>query len=113
VTEVSSYPAKSNIEILWTAPSSGAGCVEFRATIVKEDDLWFKDDGALTKVFCEDTRTTEDERPPEMVPDCCACGTAKYQLTFQGNWSETSHPKDYPKQRRLLHWSNIVGISQP
>ncbi|ETE63421.1 hypothetical protein L345_10818, partial [Ophiophagus hannah] len=30
------------------------------------------------------------------IIDCCACGTAKYRLTFYGNWSEKSHPKDYP-----------------
>lgn len=32
------------------------------------------------------------------ILDCCACGTAKYRLTFYGNWSEKSHPKDYPRE---------------
>lgn len=34
--------------------------------------------------------------------DCCACGTAKYRVTFYGNWSEKIHPKDYPRKHRLL-----------
>lgn len=34
--------------------------------------------------------------------DCCACGTAKYRVTFYGNWSEKIHPKDYPRKHKLL-----------
>ncbi|XP_016342390.1 spondin-1-like [Sinocyclocheilus anshuiensis] len=41
--------------------------------------------------------------------DCCACGTAKYRVTFYGNWSEKLHPKDYP--RRANHWSALIGAS--
>ncbi|CAF97515.1 unnamed protein product, partial [Tetraodon nigroviridis] len=41
--------------------------------------------------------------------DCCACGAAKYRLTFYGNWSEKIHPKDYP--RRANHWSALIGAS--
>uniref|UniRef100_A0A8C5G2U3 Spondin-1 n=1 Tax=Gouania willdenowi TaxID=441366 RepID=A0A8C5G2U3_GOUWI len=41
--------------------------------------------------------------------ECCACGTAKYRVTFYGNWSEKIHPKDYP--RRANHWSAIIGAS--
>lgn len=33
--------------------------------------------------------------------DCCACGTAKYRVTFYGNWSEKTHPKDYPRRHNL------------
>jgi len=49
-------------------------------------------------VCCVDTaaRVTEGHRPPELVPDCCACGTAKYEMTFEGRWSAATHPKDYP-----------------
>lgn len=36
------------------------------------------------------------------VLDCCACGTAKYRVTFFGNWSEKIHPKDYPRKHKLL-----------
>lgn len=34
--------------------------------------------------------------------DCCACGTAKYRVTFYGNWSEKIHPKDYPRKHKVL-----------
>lgn len=34
--------------------------------------------------------------------DCCACGTAKYRVTFYGNWSEKIHPKDYPRKNTPL-----------
>jgi len=44
-------------------------------------------------------RTTEGRRPPELVPDCCACGTAKYEMTFEGRWSQATHPKDYPTRQ--------------
>lgn len=39
------------------------------------------------------------------ILDCCACGTAKYRLTFYGNWSEKTHPKDFPRE---YHSSTIV-----
>lgn len=35
--------------------------------------------------------------------ECCACGTAKYRLTFYGNWSEKVHPKDYPSEFTHSH----------
>lgn len=38
--------------------------------------------------------------------ECCACGTAKYRLTFYGNWSEKVHPRDYPSEfiiHALMH----------
>jgi hypothetical protein len=30
------------------------------------------------------------------VPECCACGEARYRLTFQGTWSKETHSKDWP-----------------
>lgn len=36
--------------------------------------------------------------------DCCACGTAKYRVTFYGNWSEKTHPKDYPREHSLSYF---------
>ena len=35
-------------------------------------------------------------------------GTAKYTLTFQGEWSNASHPKDFPSDP---HFSSLVGCS--
>ncbi len=31
-----------------------------------------------------------------MKQPCCACGEAKYQLTFKGLWSAETHKKDWP-----------------
>ena len=31
------------------------------------------------------------------IPKCCACGEAKYSLTFKGTWSKETHPKDWPQ----------------
>ncbi|XP_064627286.1 spondin-1-like isoform X3 [Lineus longissimus] len=118
---------KPGISVMWTAPPAGSGCVEFRASVFEFNDIWYKDDGALTKLFCEDrparpTRSlhpdqstfaagTGETNPAAMIPDCCACGVAKYHMVFQGNWSRHTHPKDYPTKKQLLHWSNIVGAS--
>lgn len=32
----------------------------------------------------------------KMMQPCCACGEAKYQLTFKGLWSSQTHQKDWP-----------------
>ncbi len=58
-----------------------------------------------------------------MMQQCCACGEAKYQLTFKGLWSAQTHRKDYPstngkrilfyqvflKTNSLAHFSTTVG----
>lgn len=45
--------------------------------------------------------------------NCCACGTAKYRVTFFGNWSEKSHPKDYPRKHKLQRFlsSDLSSIT--
>ncbi|VDP76854.1 unnamed protein product [Echinostoma caproni] len=44
--------------------------------------------------------------------DCCACGTATYNLTFQGLWTRETHPRDWPVHNPgLLHWTNLIGAS--
>ncbi|KAJ1177564.1 hypothetical protein NDU88_002817 [Pleurodeles waltl] len=99
---------RTRIQVFWTAPVTGSGCVILKASIVQKRIIYFQDDGSLTKRLCEQDPSLEDgtERP---ILDCCACGTAKYRLTFYGNWSEKSHPKEYP--RRANHWSAIIGGS--
>lgn len=32
----------------------------------------------------------------KMMQQCCACGEAKYQLTFKGLWSPQTHKKGWP-----------------
>ncbi|ODM98856.1 Spondin-1 [Orchesella cincta] len=42
---------------------------------------------------------------------CCACDEAKYEVRFEGVWSKDSHPKDFPENEWLLHFSDIIGAS--
>ncbi|XP_035251012.1 spondin-1-like isoform X1 [Anguilla anguilla] len=99
---------RTRIQVFWTAPPAGSGCVILKASIVQKRIIYFQDEGSLTKRMCErESPFGEVTEKPAM--ECCACGTAKYRLTFYGNWSETVHPKDYP--RRANHWSAIIGAS--
>lgn len=53
------------------------------------------------------------ENPSRPQQECCACGTAKYRVTFYGNWSEQIHPKDYPSKSAclLLPWQSLQPAS--
>ncbi|KAG6933188.1 spondin 1 [Chelydra serpentina] len=99
---------RTRIHVFWTAPPVGTGCVILKASIVQKRIIYFQDEGSLTKKLCEQDSTFEGVTDKPIL-DCCACGTAKYRLTFYGNWSEKTHPKDYP--RRANHWSAIIGGS--
>ncbi|XP_030644468.1 spondin-1b [Chanos chanos] len=98
---------RTRIQVFWTAPPSGSGCVILKARIVQRRIIYFQDEGSLTKRMCEKESVGEVLEKP--IQDCCACGTAKYRLTFYGNWSEKMFPKDYP--RRANHWSALIGAS--
>uniref|UniRef100_A0A1A8UZQ3 Spondin-1 n=1 Tax=Nothobranchius furzeri TaxID=105023 RepID=A0A1A8UZQ3_NOTFU len=97
---------RTRIQVLWTAPPSGTGRVILKASIVQKRVIYFQDEGSLTVRLYEKERGETTEVP---AMECCACGTAKYRLTFYGNWSEEVHPKDYP--RRANHWSALIGAS--
>lgn len=101
------FRLKREVKVQWRAPMEKGGCVEFRATVMEQSNSWFKDEGKLTKIFCPEEIP---EQPMDEGP-CCACGSAKYEMLFEGIWSDQSHPTNYPTQKRLLHWSNIVGAS--
>uniref|UniRef100_W5K6J9 Spondin-1 n=1 Tax=Astyanax mexicanus TaxID=7994 RepID=W5K6J9_ASTMX len=99
---------RTRIQVFWTAPPSGSGCILLKASIVQRKIISFQDEGSLTKRMCE-KESLYGESTDKPLLDCCACGTAKYRVTFYGNWSEKLHPKDYP--RRANHWSAIIGSS--
>lgn len=42
---------------------------------------------------------------------CCACDEAKYEVIFEGLWSKFTHPKDFPSNVWLTHFSDIIGAS--
>ena len=68
------------------------------------------DSGRLSFELCE--AKIEEHRTQDQVNEpCCACEEAKYEVTFEGLWSEKSHPKDFPMSRWLLHFSDIIGAS--
>ncbi|XP_051919426.1 spondin-1a isoform X1 [Hippocampus zosterae] len=99
---------RTSIQVFWTAPPSGSGCVLLKASIVQKRIIYFQDEGTLTKKMCE-KESLYGDATDKPLHECCACGTAKYRVTFYGNWSEKIHPKDYP--RRANHWSAIIGAS--
>ncbi|KAI4831124.1 hypothetical protein KUCAC02_002720 [Chaenocephalus aceratus] len=99
---------RTSIQVFWTAPPSGSGCLSIKASIVQKRIIYFQDEGSLTKRMCEKESLYGDVTEKPLL-NCCACGTAKYRVTFFGNWSEKSHPKDYP--RRANHWSALIGAS--
>lgn len=68
------------------------------------------DEGGLSKIFCEEESENHDEQP-EIMEECCACDEAKYEVTFEGLWSKYTHPKDFPNNAYLSHFSDIIGAS--
>ncbi|XP_070538941.1 spondin-1-like [Ptychodera flava] len=109
VTHTSDIP-KMSISVIWTAPPAGTGCVSFKATVVQQKLVWFQDDGDLTKTLCEAVEGSVTENYQREIQDCCACGSAKYKVTFMGMWTRYTHPKDYPSGYQN-HWSSLSGAS--
>ena len=98
---VGNGPSRTKVEARWNPPKDYVGCIEIRAIIIESRTAWYQHDMYLTKVVCRNT---------DLLP-CCACGIGKYSLNFTGLWSPETHPRDFPTQRYIVHWSNIVGAS--
>ncbi|XP_048525881.1 spondin-1 [Dendroctonus ponderosae] len=109
VVETDHQP-KAEIQFLWLAPPKGGGCVKFKATVVESVDVWYSEDGDLTKSVCEEAPDTEDTQP-KILKHCCTCDEAKYEVTFEGLWSRNTHPKDFPSTSRVTRFSDIIGAS--
>ncbi|XP_066146620.1 spondin-1 [Euwallacea fornicatus] len=106
ISEKNAQP-KTEVFFMWASPPPGSGCVTFRAMVLEDEYHWYADDGGLSKIFCE--QTEKDIKYDEN--DCCACEEAKYSLTFEGIWSQKTHPKDYPTLLWLTHFSDVIGAS--
>ncbi|CAH1988433.1 unnamed protein product [Acanthoscelides obtectus] len=106
LSEIDSVP-KSEVFFMWSAPPPGSGCVTFRAMVYEDPDHWYSEDGKLLKTICEQT----DKDVVLDENDCCACDEAKYNLIFEGIWSNKSHPKDFPISLWLTHFSDVIGAS--
>ncbi|CAH1113577.1 unnamed protein product [Psylliodes chrysocephalus] len=109
VVENSKIP-KWEIQVYWTAPPEGSGCVALKATVVESRENWFSEDGQLTKVLCEDSEIDENVKPP-LVDKCCACSEAKYEMAFEGRWTRNTHPRNYPSNIWSTKFSDIIGAS--
>ena len=73
-------------------------------------EVWSKDSGRLSVKLCE-LSYTHHVVTEELNEPCCACEEAKYEVTFEGLWSQETHPKDFPSSKWLLHFSDIIGAS--
>lgn len=58
---------------------------------MESPSVWFMD-GTLEQKFCQDPKASFDD-PGPVLPECCACDEAKYELAFEGLWSRYTHPK--------------------
>ncbi|XP_075235382.1 spondin-1-like [Lycorma delicatula] len=97
---------KNSVSVIWSAPTkvSNGGCILLRAMVMIDKHYWFADDERLTRKICEYTKETTPE-----PGKCCACDEAKYQVIFEGLWSNRTHPKDFPFMLPLTHFSDVIG----
>lgn len=100
--------SKEEVQVLWTAPEMGSGCIQLKAMVVERNDYWFMDDGALTYRICEDDSPMA---APPLVEPCRACDEAKYEVIFEGLWSRHTHPKDFPSNEWATAFSYMIGAS--
>nr|XP_050869660.1 spondin-1 isoform X3 [Vespula vulgaris] len=109
VVEISEVP-KERVSVAWTSPSEGSGCILIRATILETPDTWYMDDSNLVLNICQDIKAEADDQGL-VLPECCACDEAKYEVTFEGLWSRNTHPKDFPSKGWLIRFSDVIGAS--
>ncbi|XP_012287279.1 spondin-1 isoform X2 [Orussus abietinus] len=109
VVETTKVP-KEDVSVIWTSPPENSGCIIFRATVMETADIWYMDEGGLVLTLCQDSKVEEDDQGP-VLPECCACDEAKYEVTFEGLWSRNTHPKDFPSKGWLIKFSDVIGAS--
>ncbi|CAG9839407.1 unnamed protein product [Diabrotica balteata] len=97
IIQADSQP-KTEIQILWMAPSKVNGCIKIRATVVESVDVWFSENGELTKILCAESPDSDDIQP-KILKHCCTCDEAKY---------ESDHIRTIIKARGVSY-PNITG----
>lgn len=55
-------------------------------------ETWYADEGPLGLNVCQDAKAKADDQGI-VLPECCACDEAKYEVAFEGLWSRNTHPK--------------------
>ncbi|XP_068632955.1 spondin-1-like [Battus philenor] len=101
---------KTSVEAHWKAPKKENKCVTINAVVAVKRDVWYRQDGPLSKRVCEDRRNVLDMQPTKN-DNCNATEDARYLLTFEGMWSYNTHPKMYPDSEDLARFSDVVGAS--
>ncbi|KAH8401040.1 hypothetical protein KR009_002604 [Drosophila setifemur] len=105
---------KTHMHLTWVAPTEPeSGCVLIRATVQQHRDVWYMDDGGLTKRICAEV--TDDVESQPMAPvesaPCCACDEARFELIFEGVWSRNLHPRNFPARGWETRFCELVGAA--
>ncbi|XP_075974199.1 spondin-1-like [Anticarsia gemmatalis] len=101
---------KTEVKVNWIAPDKDNKCVTIFAVVAVQPDVWYNYEGPLSQQVCEDRRKADDMQPMEN-DNCDVCEDARYQLTFEGMWSQNTHPMMYPTTPDIARFSDIVGAS--
>ncbi|EDX06734.1 GD10853 [Drosophila simulans] len=103
--------AKIYIAVSWIAPRNpDSGCVLIKAGVVQHRDVWFLDDGFLTKRICpEEIDELNSLTPP--LETCCACDEAKYEIVLERKWARNTHWKDFPSEDWRTRLGEVIGAS--
>ncbi|KAI5642742.1 hypothetical protein NE865_05268 [Phthorimaea operculella] len=100
---------KTKVEAQWIAPPKDNDCVTINAYVAVKPDVWYNNEGPLSRRICEDHRKAEDMKPTENT-NCQVCEDARYELRFEGTWNYNTHPTMYPNVPNAK-FSDIVGAS--
>ncbi|KAH8275873.1 hypothetical protein KR026_009130 [Drosophila bipectinata] len=111
MVESTNTNAKNSIKVSWVAPRhSESGCVLIKAGIVQHRDVWFIDDGFLTKRICpEEIDELNILTPP--LETCCACDEAKYEIVLERKWNRNTHAKYFPAEAWRTRFGEVIGAS--
>ncbi|EDV36202.1 uncharacterized protein Dana_GF12840 [Drosophila ananassae] len=111
MVESTNTNAKNSIKVSWVAPRNPeSGCVLIKAGIVQHRDVWFIDDGFLTKRICpEEIDELNILTPP--LENCCACDEAKYEIVLERKWNRNTHSKYFPAEAWRTRFGEVIGAS--
>ena len=80
VMETSQTLDKEEVQVLWTAPGPGSGCINFQAAVMEIGDVW-SSDNRLRLRLCDESLEEEDVNI--IQEECCACQEAKYEIMLE------------------------------
>ncbi|XP_016981246.1 spondin-1 [Drosophila rhopaloa] len=111
MVESTNTNAKIHIAVSWIAPRHpDSGCVLIKAGVVEHRDVWFLDDGFLTKRICPEEIDELNSLTPALE-NCCACDEAKYEIVLERKWARNTHSKDFPAEAWRTRLGEVIGAS--